>query len=89
MGMLVLILVMLGSKSFSNVSSLSQSIFLFEEVVDRGLVALAVAITQPRADSQETRPIATLVVHRRLRGLSIPVLRALLNGMESRYLPMA
>ena len=54
-------LVMLGSRNFSNFSSPSQSIIFVEGVVDRGLVALAVAITQPRTDSQETRPLATLV----------------------------
>ena len=52
-------------------------------LIPSGLVALAVAITQPRADSQESRPSATMVLHRRLRGVSIPVLSALLNGMES------
>ena len=50
-----------------------------------GLVALAVAITQPRADSQESRLLATLVAHRRLRGLSVTVLAVLLNGRESMY----
>ena len=54
-------------------------------LIPSGLVALAVAITQPRADSQESRPLATLVVHRRLRGPSMPVLAVLLNGRESMY----
>ena len=48
-----------------------------------GLVALAVAISQPRADSQESRFLATKVVDLFLRGLSTPVLRALLHSMEN------
>ena len=48
-------------------------------LIPSGLVELAVASTQPRADSQESRPLATMVVHRRLRGLSITVLKALLD----------
>ena len=44
-----------------------------------GIVAFAVAIAQPRADSQESRPSAMMLAHVRLRGLSIPVLIALLH----------
>ena len=57
------------------------ALMLFQ--IPSGLVALAVATTEPRDDSQESRPLATLVVHRRLRGPRMPVLAVLLNGRES------